>query len=817
MNMTFKKLCGGWKTRSGQTDGWHLAIVVNVLTYDILKIGQANSSCSTKVGNRYGISRSCESRSRTACQRDTRGHSPMNFSASRIRRCSIAMLVLFASISFTRQALASGDYGCSMAWRLVHHDYDGCSNMAFLSPSNDTRVNLLLLMADLRPAKLNSATNTATKPSPDAPLFQWEQLASKFGLQADKATPTDNDAGAQSNPVFCSAPLPLDDPFALAVQADHELKQEERDALLGARKKAQSSCVTDAASAIANAEKVIKTAQARAYALYLEGAAEFWRTDYDKAAATFSALTNAQSAWVRETATYMIGRSLINQAQVGAFDEYGSFSKNWHADAKSVTAVEAALDKYLQQYPKGAYAQSARGLKRRGYWLAQDTGKLEEEYGALLMLSPEERNTSDVNLAQEIDNKVTTPPDSFGAARDNASEDALLNATQNPLMLAMLDLEAMRTTNGTTSRSDSDANLRKPISLSRLQQQKPYFAAQMPLYEYLLAAYAFYIENKPAEVLQMIPDAARQGSFSYVQFSRQVLRGIALEALKDHNALGFWMQMLPGAKASYERPVLELAIAYHEERTGAIRNVFAPASPVHYPYLREVLLANVADADLLRAQAKNNDVPQRERDIALFTLLYKEATRNDASNFLKDLVLVPPKAPTEGFYMLDNNADSYFTPDDYQLAAIPLGIFLHDKTDANFGCPGLRGSEEELAHDADNPTARLCVADFVRLNESVTYLTSATITADELGGTTSLFPGGNFVRMDTYTAVLANAKSSRNDKSYALFRAVNCYAPSGNNDCGGKDVPQAQRKAWFTTLKHDYAGTRWANALQYYW
>jgi hypothetical protein len=238
---------------------------------------------------------------------------------------------------------------------------------------------------------------------------------------------------------------------------------------------------------------------------------------------------------------------------------------------------------------------------------------------------------------------------------------------------------------------------------------------------------------------------------------------------------------------------------------------------VHYPYLREVLLANVADASLLRTQAKNSGAPQHERDVALFTLLYKEATRNDAANFLKDLALVPSDAPTNGLYMLDGNIDDYFMPDEYQPSTIPLGIFLHDKTDAHFGCPGLRASEEQLAQNADIPTARLCVADFVRLNSPVTYMGTPASTVNELGDTPSPFPGGNFVRMDTYTAVLANPKSTRNDKAYALFRAVNCYAPSGNNDCGEKDVPQSQRKAWFTTLKHDYAGTRWANALQYYW
>jgi hypothetical protein len=725
----------------------------------------------------------------------------MNLSRSGLRKFSFVIVVFLAMIGFTRPVMASGDDGCYAIWRLMHHDYEGCSNMAFLSPSNDTRVNLLLLMADLRSAAARTALKESTKARPDAPLFAWEALAERLGSEADKATLRSDGVGAQSGSATSPARPPSVDPFIAAVRADSALKPAERDALVAARdgKHPPDPAVTRAASA-------------KAYALYLEGAAEFWNGDYDKAAATFGSLTNAQSAWVRETASYMVGRVLINRAQVGAFDEYGSFNKNWHADAATVAAAESALDKYLKQYPKGIYAQSARGLKRRGYWLAQDTARLESEFGDLMLLAPEERNASDVELAQEIDNKIVTPPYSSANQRDEASETALLRSTQNPLMLAMLDLLAMRTEE--TGLPYNESKPTNPMSLAALLQQKPYFASQMALYEFLLAVHAFYIENKPAEVLRIIPDAARQASFSYLQFSRQVLRGMALEALKDHNALGFWMQMLPGTNAPYQRPALELAIAYHEERAGEVRNVFAPVSPVRYPYLREVLLANVADAGLLRAQATNTSAPQRERDIALFTLLYKEATRGNAADFLKDLALVPSKAPTDGWFMLDGQEDSYFTSDDYHPPNIPLGIFLHDKTNASFGCPGLRVSEQQLAHDPGDPTARLCIADFVRLNPSLPPPSSI---ADQIGGAPSLFPGGDFARMDTYTAVLADPKASRNDKAYALFRTINCYAPAGNNACGGKDVPLSQRKAWFTTLKHEYANTRWANALEYYW
>ncbi|MEK6396476.1 MAG: hypothetical protein V4734_00185 [Terriglobus sp.] len=724
-------------------------------------------------------------------------------------RLSFALLFVFTSLGVTRQAFASGDMGCSPVWRLLHRNYEGCSNMAFLSPSNDTRVNLLLLLADLRGLTAKSAASVSTT---EAPLFGWEALVETYGSQADKDALKNYGSGYGDKPP-CKPVLPADDPFSIALQADHALKTEERDALLAARKLVQNGCPAD--TAIAAAQNVAQTASAKAFTAYLEGAAAFWKPDYDKATAIFSSLTNAQPAWVRETAIYMVGRSLINRPLVGAFDEYGSFKKGWRADDNTILAAEAALDKYLQLYPKGVYAQSARGLKRRGYWLSKDAVKLSSEYGALLMDASVQRNISDVDLVQEIDNKIASPPADYGSSNDNEMFHAVMKSAQNPLLLAMLDLLDMRMPENARQGAENGVST---LSLADLQRQKPYFASQMPLYEYLLAVHAFYVENKPAEVLRLLPDAARQGSFSYLQFSRQMLRGMALEAMKDRNALGFWMQMLPGAQAAYQRPALELAIAYHQERAGQVRAVFAADSPVRYPYMRYVLLANVADADLLRTQATNTHVPQRERDIALFTLLYKEATRGDSAQFLKDVALVPANASTTGYYQLNDISYEYVPPGQVAVPSpIPVGIFLHGKTSPTFSCPGLPATEQQLVQDANNPTAQLCVADFVRLNDAVTYLGSVKIPTDELGGTIPQFPGGNFVRMDTYKTVLANAKSSKDDKAYALFRAVNCYAPSGNNDCGGSDVPKTQRKAWFTTLKRDYADTRWAKELQYYW
>ncbi|MEN3753527.1 hypothetical protein ABC733_15245 [Mangrovibacter sp. SLW1] len=71
--------------------------------------------------------------------------------------------------------------------------------------------------------------------------------------------------------------------------------------------------------------------------------------------------------------------------------------------------------------------------------------------------------------------------------------------------------------------------------------------------------------------------------------------------------------------------------------------------------------------------------------------------------------------------------------------------------------------------------------------------------------------------MALYRQVINNPNSEPEDKSFALYRAVMCYAPSGYNDCGGQDVSKAQRRQWFNQLHRDYPGNIWAKQLRYYW
>jgi hypothetical protein len=66
-----------------------------------------------------------------------------------VRQVFLAALVLSASTAW-----ASGDISCGPFWAINTREYNHCSNVPFLSPGNDTRVNLKLLFVDAGRATL---------------------------------------------------------------------------------------------------------------------------------------------------------------------------------------------------------------------------------------------------------------------------------------------------------------------------------------------------------------------------------------------------------------------------------------------------------------------------------------------------------------------------------------------------------------------------------------------------------------------------------------------------------------------------------------
>ena len=117
------------------------------------------------------------------------------------------------------------------------------------------------------------------------------------------------------------------------------------------------------------------------------------------------------------------------------------------------------------------------------------------------------------------------------------------------------------------------------------------FAAQPDLFAFLLAAHRFYVEADAAGALAQLGAAPPSGPMTYLAFSRQVLRGMALEAQKNRaGARALWLQLIPLARPQFQRPLLDLALAMNEERDGRLAQVFAAGTTIRDPQVREILL-----------------------------------------------------------------------------------------------------------------------------------------------------------------------------------------------------------------------------------
>lgn len=709
-----------------------------------------------------------------------------------------AMAALVFSFS-SGEARASGDSSCYPNWRVSHGEL-GCASIPAISPGNDTRVNLLLLTMDGPAASAKSYPELGWDRSYGRNFFDWSLMRQAYAPRAKQEDYPDNfgtrcqsfDSGTKQ--------------FNVALRASPKVSEGDRLTLRNMRAFLSDICenrdyrrrapddlteiATNAASMLAQISLGSKAAHD--FLTYLKAANRFYAGNYDRALEQYGALKNSKAKWVRETSRYMVGRTHINAAMENAFDKWGFFDGVDATDKNHAAAARKAFEAYLKRYPRGAYAASARGLIRRAHWLSGDMPALSRAYQALLSEASKPQAKADV--IEEIDIKLLFEKGAAGAVRD-------------PDLLAVINLMRMRDErfDGHTSR----------LTLADLEAQRSVFKGRGDQYDFLLASHALYVENNPRAVLKLIPDAARQPRFTALQFSRQALRGAALAALKDRNEGGFWRDMLGGAKGLYQRPHVELGLATFFEHNGQLDKVFAKGSPITQPYIREILLQRVAGPDILRRAASNTAAPRHERDVALFILLYKQLSRGDYAGFLNSQKMIPASADKTGGLFALHMQDQ-----------IPVGMFSDGRIDGEYDCALLRRNITALSRNPKDIDARLCLGDFWLTNgfdyyraetPDVTYGRRDEEPTPALGSSESRFPGKAMPRHDIYTDIIANPRASSSQRAYALYRAIKCYATAGQNTCGGKGMAQAQRKAWFTTLKRQYPRSKWAKSLKYYW
>ncbi len=414
-------------------------------------------------------------------------------------------------------------------WKLVNPALTDCNNLPALGPGNDTRVNLLLLLFD-RHGTPPERPSAPLVPATDPFVGRWSDFRDRFSLLRPR---TQQDTLPGKAHAAAATPAVRGD-FEAALGAASDLPPDERTILSSARKALAPTCDKWPAPPIDNAFQHLRSTSGQAFAAYLRGATAFYDGRFDEAVTAFNSLKESAQPWIADTAAYMVARVEVNRMQAGAFDQYGDFRGSANVDQQAATRAEASLNAYLQDHPKGQYAASARGLLRRVNWLAGRNDKLTAQYAELLAMPPATRGISDDALADEIDSKLLpqlTP-----------------QMTSDPTLLAVVDLMRMR------GNKAAPANKSASIGLDELEAQRPAFGAASPLFDYLLAVHAFYIDHDNATVLKLLPDATRRRDGDNLWFSRQLLRGLALEAAGDRNARGFWIELYPGARNSCSNP-----------------------------------------------------------------------------------------------------------------------------------------------------------------------------------------------------------------------------------------------------------------------
>jgi hypothetical protein len=692
-------------------------------------------------------------------------------------------------------ARASGDFTCTTVWTLKQTVYADCNNLPFLSPGNDTRVNLQLMLIDAGRANLGPplTTDPPTPPIEDsASPFTWEAFSDQIGPRtpgepdsADSADDPGSSDYASGEGSRCRTNDDGATAFAAAVTASN-LPAAEKTALTAARQGLSPNCDDSATPAAYAPPAGINSALGKQFSAYLVGTAGFYSGDFAGASKAFASLGTSPQPWLKETAFYMLGRVAVNQAQVGAFDDYGGLSLD-KVDKTALADAHRAFEAYLKAYPTGRYAASARGLLRRVDWLGDQPQSLAGDYAyAFAHPGPDQRNVPVGELVTEADNKLLTkvkPAD-----------------VSDPMLLATLDLMAMRTAGPYEDPPPS------VIKFDELAAQKPKFAADPDLFAYLLAAHRFYVEADPAGALTYLGAPPPAGPMNDLAFSRLVLRGLALQAQKNWAAAhALWVSMTPAARTAFQRPMLDLALAWNEERNGGLAAVFAAGTPIKDPQVREILLRNDAAPALLVQQVKAAGAAAQERRVARYVLLYKDVMRARYGAYAGDATLAAPKAPPPA----DPNNPDPNEPD--------FGLFDWAGATDGYVCEALPKLVQALAVQPSASHNLLCLGEFSRTSNLDGNALNSSAPAVELGGAPTQFPGRTFARLDAYKVILADPKAPAADRAYALYRAINCYAPSGNNECDGQGVAKSVRAGWFHALKTDYASSDWARTLKYYW
>ncbi|WP_443112783.1 hypothetical protein [Erwinia sp. SLM-02] len=713
------------------------------------------------------------------------------------------MLAAGGAALFSQSAIASSDMG-NCPWSAA-----GCliSSPPVLDIGNDTRDNLIRLLGEKKafalPVLPDSVDAVHSRDYYFAPhISEWyahlqdetpetasvadlplTMQAGQIGVD-DALLDTFRQQSRGLEDRHVSNSLASVEQFYRALLAETALTAEQRRSLATTRLKVNGSAEAQAEIA---ALAFPENSAAAQFQHYLLAANQFYAGDYPAAAAAFAALGGSQQPWLAETAAYMLMRTDLNRSSANASGMYGDFDVK-NIDKAAATEARQQAQAYLQKWPEGLYASSARGMLRRINWYLEDWDPLAQQA---------EQALKQAGSVGELTSLIAETDDKLLSKDLTRNEAWFLSAPDAPLLTFIQTLRLMRSTecDGKTPCVDSPY----------LEQIKPIFekGQQLPLWQYLTLLLAEQKQDY-ATVLGAIKPAASLPEHDILTFSNQVLYGDVLMDQKNWDAARqHWLHLLTLTKDKEQQQMLQAMLAATLVSSGQTGKIFASDSQVTNLRYRSLVLKKLATPDLLRQQVKEGS-GNEEKTIALHTLLVKDLIAGRYGHWLQDKTLAN--------HIAQPVVDSAF-------ADVDLTVFdwAGDKAEPGYRCASLEQTVNTLNARADDAHALNCLGEFFRTTrvkvdswpEDDGNLALGAVVGDGSDGAPN--------RQAYYTQVIQDPRAEPEDKSFALYRAVMCYAPSGYNDCGGKEVEPAVRKGWFNRLKADYRGGPWAQRLKYYW
>lgn len=670
-----------------------------------------------------------------------------------------------------------------------------------LIPGNDSRDNLLRLLSEAKsfalPVQPMPADITRSRDVYFAYHPEWDDVDAPATAAADKPAEqsllTKQLAALQLEPVethqdgeqenrFVSNSADSLSQFFAALLADDSLTAEQRHALGQARLGLYAGATDEQISAAL--ATLPAGSSALLYKTYLTGAAHFYAGDYAGADRAFTSLVDSDRPWLAETASYMLMRTALNKSSQNSMGEYGDFDID-RIDRPAAEQAQKAAQAYLQRWPEGRYAESARGMLRRINWYLQAWPQLAGLY---------EQRFQQAGDAEALRGLVIEYDNVYGMQfNGRAVRKAFPDA---PLISYIELLRALRL----------NSDEKPTLTQEDLNASKPAFeqSGKLALWRNLQFN-LWQATGNQAAILQAVKPAEKRPTHDILAFSEQVLYGDALMAQKQWPAArDFWLKLLKLSQDAEQQQYVQARLAATLVFSGNTEAIFAPDSAVTSLRYRSRVLKAVASPERLRQQASegpNNE----ERTIALHTLLVRDLTENRFSDWLNDRKLASAiTSPVVGKAFDDVNLSTF--------------DWNGEAAEAGYVCRSLDKTVQVLSQNAKDAHALNCLGEFFRTSN-----THVDLWKDSAGNGVleaaihRKAPYGQFNRQAYYQQVIASPKAEHEDKSYALYRAIMCYAPSGYNECGGPEVEKAQRKGWFSQLKTQYPGSPWAQKLKYYW